>query len=156
MAVKVLCIGKTSESYLNEGMEIYKQRLKKYGGISFIELPDVKKKHFSNPEELKVQEAVAFMKEIRNTDFVVGLDEKGIQYGSRAFAKKWNDLLAGNSNLTFVIGGAYGFNDELRERFNLLISLSEMTFSHQLVRLLFLEQAYRANTILHGEPYHND
>ncbi|MCB0734374.1 MAG: 23S rRNA (pseudouridine(1915)-N(3))-methyltransferase RlmH [Flavobacteriales bacterium] len=156
MAIRVLSIGKTSTSYLTEGMGMYLKRLNKYGGINWTELPDIRKNKFSTDMELKALEADAFLKEIGTTDFVIGLDEKGKSYTSRAFAGKMNDWMVGNSNLVFVIGGAFGFDHKLYERMNTKISMSEMTYSHQLVRLLFLEQLYRAFTILKGEPYHND
>lgn len=156
MAVKVLCIGKTSEAYLQNGMQIYFKRLRKYGVIHWLELADVKKNLFHTPEELMKLEAAVFNAKLTSTDFVVALDEKGDTFTSRDFASKWNALTAQNSSVVVLIGGAFGFDKEFRKRFNFSISLSDMTFSHQLVRLLFLEQLYRAQTILHGEPYHND
>jgi len=156
MSVKIVCIGKTSESYLKEGMNVYLKRLTRYGNIQWIELPDVPKKKFNSQTTLKYQEFLLFQKEFQPGDCVVGLDEKGGSYGSHSFAQFWNTLVTGNSNVIVLIGGAYGYHDELYSRMNNRISLSQMTFSHQLVRLLFLEQLYRAHTILRGEPYHND
>jgi 23S rRNA (pseudouridine1915-N3)-methyltransferase len=156
MSVKILCIGKTADSYLEQGMNVYKKRLNKYGGIRWIELPDVSKKKFSSENSLKLLESKIFLKEIQPNDYVIGLDEKGSQFKSRDFASKWNELTVGHSNLVVLVGGAYGYHEELYSRMDSLISMSKMTFSHQLVRLLFLEQLYRAYTILNGEPYHND
>lgn len=156
MSIKVFCIGKTSEEYLNSGMSVYLKRLLKYGNLQWIELTDVKKNKFSNQIELKHLEGKLFLREIGSNDFVIGLDEKGKQFTSREFATWLNQVTVSNSNLVFIIGGAFGYSEELYQRMNYMISMSEMTFSHQLVRLLFLEQLYRAYTILHGEPYHND
>ena len=155
MSVKILCLGKTSEKYILDGMAIYQKRLSKYGGMQWIELPDNKKKNL-NPTKLKEAEAKIFLKEIKPSDYVIGLDENGRHYSSRDFAAKWSQVTSNNSDVVILIGGAFGYGDAVYQRMNSMISLSEMTFSHQLVRLLFLEQLYRAYTILHGEPYHND
>lgn len=156
MAIKALCIGKTSESYLKDGMEIFTKRIGKYASFQWIELSDVKKNKFSSSDELKKLEAEILLKEIAPRDFVIGLDEKGESYSSRDFAASLNQFSVENANVVFIIGGAFGYDEQVYQRMNKKISLSKMTFSHQLVRLLFLEQLYRAYSILKGDPYHND
>lgn len=157
MKVKLIVVGKTAFDYLKEGESIYENRLIHYTHYERILIPDVKSpKNFSN-EELKKKEGESILAKITNQEYVVLLDEKGKSFTSVSFANWINQKINENiSILTFVIGGAYGFSKDLYERANQKISLSEMTFSHQLVRVIFLEQLYRAHTILKGEPYHHE
>lgn len=157
MKVKLIVVGKTAFDYLKEGESVYENRLIHYTNYERILIPDVKfPKNFSN-EELKKKEGESILAKISNQEYVVLLDEKGKNFTSVSFANWINQKINENVNvLTFIIGGAYGFSKELYERANQKISLSEMTFSHQLVRVIFLEQLYRANTILKGEPYHHE
>lgn len=153
MKVKLLMIGKTTPEFLSDGIKEYEQRLIHYIGFSIEAIPDVKK---APSDKLKDLEAEAFLKKVSNRDFVVLLDEKGKLFSSEGFAaqlEKW--MNGGQSQVVFIIGGAFGFGKALYERANLQISLSQMTFSHQMVRLIFVEQLYRAYTILKGEPYHH-
>jgi 23S rRNA (pseudouridine1915-N3)-methyltransferase len=156
MAIRVLSIGKTSDEFLKKQINTYVSRVSKYAIPTWHELPDVKKKLFNKPEELKKLEAQIFLKEIKPNSFVIGLDEKGKSFTSREFANKIDHWTVNNADLVFVIGGAFGFDQELYNRMNTMISLSKMTLSHQMVRLLLAEQLYRGYSILHGEPYHND
>lgn len=156
MALKIVSIGKTANQFLVKSLEDYKNRVSKYAVISWVELADVKKKLFNSPEELKKLEAAQFLKEIKPNSYVVGLDEKGKQFTSREWAAELNKITASNADVVFLIGGAFGFGDEVYNRMNTRISLSKMTLSHQMVRLLLIEQVYRAYSILNGEPYHND
>lgn len=157
MKIVFLVIGKTSERWLKEGIEVYLKRLQHYQDTAIIVLPEVKGGGKMNPDILKKAEAQVFQKFIAPSDFVVLLDEKGHQYDSRGFAnqiQKWRNL--GPKKLVFVVGGAFGFSPTLFNRANAVLSMSTMTTSHQLIRIIFLEQLYRAMTILRGESYHND
>ncbi len=157
MKVKLIVVGKTAFDYLKEGESVYENRLIHYTNYERILIPDVKSpKNFSN-EELKKKEGESILAKITNQEYVVLLDEKGKCFTSVSFANWINQKINENiSTLTFIIGGAYGFSKELYDRANQKISLSEMTYSHQLVRIIFLEQLYRAHTILKGEPYHHE
>ncbi|MBO6516878.1 MAG: 23S rRNA (pseudouridine(1915)-N(3))-methyltransferase RlmH [Bacteroidia bacterium] len=156
MAIRIVSIGKTNDDFLARSIETYLKRIKKYAIVSWVELPDVKKKLFNTPEELKRLEADLLLKDVRPTSFLIGLDEKGKQFTSREFANKMDHWAVSNSDLVFVIGGAFGFDQKVYNRMNTMISLSKMTLSHQMVRLLLAEQVYRGYSILNGEPYHND
>lgn len=157
MKVKLICIGKTGKSFLEEGEKEYTNRLKHYIGFEKVELPDVKNAKKLSFEQIKTEESKAMMQKITTTDWVCLLDEKGSQYTSVTFADfLQKQMNSGLKQIVFVIGGAYGFSDELYARANGKISLSKMTFSHQMIRMIFLEQLYRAMTILKGEPYHHE
>lgn len=122
-----------------------------------MEIPDVKNAKNLTPDQLKKEEAKLFQNNIDASDLVIILDEKGKQFTSREFSEKI-DFWMGNSvkKIHFLVGGAYGFSEEIYNRANEKISLSKMTFTHQMIRLFFVEQIYRAATILQGKPYHND
>lgn len=139
-----------------EGVEEYVSRIARYCNFEFAVLQDVKRSPGMSPEKLSELEAAVFLKKIRKNDFVVLLDEHGVPQGSEAMANQINQWMNnGITNPTFIIGGAYGFGNPIRERANVTWSLSPMTFSHQLARLVFSEQLYRAFTIIKGEPYHH-
>ncbi len=156
MKITIICIGKTGTSFLKEGTSVYLDRLKHYAKVEYKELPDANAKGLSS-EMLKQREGESILKQIKTEDTLLLLDEKGDQFTSRAFAdflqKKMN---AGSKNLCLVIGGAFGFSDEVYARANGKISFSKMTFSHEMIRLFLAEQLYRAFTILKGESYHHD
>lgn len=157
MRINLLCMGKTADSEINTLIKYYKGRLPKYWNFELTEIPDVKNAKNLTPDLLKKEEAKLFFNNIDNTDRVVILDEKGKQYSSREFADKIDFWMnASVKKVTFIIGGAYGFSDEMYERANEKISLSKMTFTHQMIRLFFVEQIYRSDQILQGKPYHND
>jgi 23S rRNA (pseudouridine1915-N3)-methyltransferase len=122
-----------------------------------IELPDVKNASSLHPEQLKDKEGEAILAKVLKEDYLVLLDDKGEQFTSMNFSK-WLQLkfLASSKRVSFCVGGAFGFSNEVHQRANAKISLSKMTFSHQMVRMLFLEQLYRACTILRGEKYHHE
>lgn len=157
MKVVLLCIGKTDEKYLQEGCDIYLKRLKHYFKTELTVIPDLRKAGALSPEERKVKEGEEILKKIEPTDRLILLDERGKTFTSRKFAtflqKQAN---TGAKRTVFVIGGAFGFSDEVYAKADDKISLSTMTFSHQMIRLFFLEQLYRGCTILNNEPYHND
>ncbi len=156
MKIVLLTVGKTSEKYLIEGIDQYKKRLKNYTKFEMIEILNVKKsKSFSNSELMK-KEGELVMKHLQSSDYLVLLDDKGKDFTSSKFAEKLqNWMLSGKKRLVFIVGGAYGFSEALIARGNEKISLSKMTFSHQMVRLFFVEQIYRGYTILNNEPYHH-
>ncbi|MTB50464.1 23S rRNA (pseudouridine(1915)-N(3))-methyltransferase RlmH [Lewinella sp. W8] len=157
MKVQVYYIGKTSERYLQQGEAIYAKRLKHYLPISFEIIPDVKGGGKLPSEQLKEREGELVMARLKSDDRLILLDEGGEYFGSVAFAK-WLDkqLQLPFRRLVFVVGGAFGFSPALYARANAKLSLSKMTFSHQMIRLFFAEQLYRAMTILRGEKYHNE
>ncbi len=157
MKITLIQIGKTEESYLAEGIEIYLKRLKHYCNINSITIPALKNTKNLSEEEQKKKEGALLAKQINPTDYVVLLDENGKQFTSVSFAN-WieSKQLNVSGKLVFVIGGPYGFDAEIYQRANEKISLSAMTFSHQMIRLFFVEQLYRAFTILRGEPYHHE
>ncbi len=156
MKVHVYYIGKTSEKYLQAGEAIYVKRLKHYLPVTFEVLPDVKGAGKMTAEKLKEKEGELVLSRLKNDDGLILLDEGGKQYGSVEFAS-WLDrqLQQPYRRLVFLVGGAFGFAPAVYERANGKLSLSKMTFSHQMIRLFFSEQLYRAMTILRGEKYHN-
>ncbi len=157
MKVTLLCIGKTDENYLNQGIDIYLKRLQHYFKTELEVIPDLKKVNKMEVNERKKKEGELILKGLQPSDQLILLDEGGKEFGSRLFAdylqKRMN---MGAKRIVFVVGGAFGFSEEVYQRANGTLSLSKMTFSHQMVRLFFLEQLYRACTILNNEPYHND
>jgi 23S rRNA (pseudouridine1915-N3)-methyltransferase len=157
MKILVLAIGKTDEAYLDEGMKKYLKRLVRYTKVEFKILPDPANRKSLTPDLQKKAESELILAALERSDELILLDENGNSFGSRAFAS-WLEKKALDSvkRMVFVVGGPYGFSDELKTRATSLISLSGMTFSHQLVRLIFFEQLYRAFTIIKGEPYHHD
>ncbi|MFD1628449.1 23S rRNA (pseudouridine(1915)-N(3))-methyltransferase RlmH [Pseudopedobacter beijingensis] len=157
MKISLLTVGKTEDKYLIDGIEKYLKRLKHYIKFEIKELPELKNTKHLTQEQQKAKEAELLFKHISSTDFVVLLDEKGSNYTSIQFADFLNKkMIAATQHLIFVIGGPYGFDQTIYQRANDKISLSKMTFSHQMVRLFFTEQVYRAFTILKGEPYHHE
>lgn len=155
MNILILSIGKSKEKYLQTGVDIYLKRLKHYVSIDYSEIKDVKA--VSNADQLKIAEGRVFLNHIEPSDQVILLDERGKQKKSIEFAQVIEQHQLYHSNrMVFVIGGAFGFSDEMYDRSNQLMSLSKMTFSHQMIRLFFVEQLYRAFTITKNEKYHNE
>lgn len=157
MKVKFICIGKTGKSFLEEGENEYLKRLKHYIPVERIEIPDLKNAKKLTFEQIKEQEGKEILAKVQAGDHLILLDERGDFYSSVQFStflqQKFN---SGGKAIAFVVGGAYGFSDEVYQAATGKISLSKMTFSHQMVRMIFFEQLYRAMTILRGEPYHHD
>ena len=156
MKIVVLTVGKTSEKYLIEGIAQYQNRLKHYTQFEMLEILNIKNaKNFSNTELMK-KEGKLILKKSQTSDHLVLLDDKGKDFTSPKFSEKMQGwMLSGKKRLVFVVGGAYGFSEEVYARADEKLSLSKMTFSHQMVRLFFVEQIYRAYTILNNEPYHH-
>ena len=155
MKIKLIVIGKTAFDYLKEGESIYEKRLAHYCNYERLELSDIKNAKNLSKEEIKRKEAENVLSKISTNDFLVLLDDKGIQSSSEEFAVWIEKKSLQPQTIVFLIGGAYGFDNRLYERMNFRFSLSKMTFSHQMVRLIFLEQLYRGFSILKGEPYHH-
>jgi 23S rRNA (pseudouridine1915-N3)-methyltransferase len=156
MKITLLLVGKTEEAYLREGVGIYLNRLRHYIRIDFVEVNELKNTRGLSQEQQKDKEAELILKKLLPTDQVILLDEKGTTLTSQQFAEFLDKkALSSVNNLVFIVGGPYGFHDNVYRRANDKISLSRMTFSHQMVRLFFAEQLYRAFTILRGEPYHH-
>ncbi|MFN2394958.1 MAG: 23S rRNA (pseudouridine(1915)-N(3))-methyltransferase RlmH [Bacteroidales bacterium] len=157
MKITLVTIGKTENNFLKEGIDIYLKRLKHYINFSIIEIPAVKKSASLAPEIIKEKEAELITKHISKADCIVLLDEKGKEMSSTEFSKFLQKKMnTGIRELIFVVGGAWGFNESLKKTAHHTLSLSRLTFSHQMVRLFFVEQLYRAFTIMKGESYHNE
>ncbi len=155
MKVEVWAIGKTSETYLETGCAIFEKRLKNYLPFQWQVWPDVRLKT-ADAQLLKREEGKFILSKLASDDGLVLLDERGSELGSVELAQWLDKRLAGpHRRLIFLIGGAFGFSPEVYARANYQLSLSKLTFSHQMVRLFLLEQLYRAMTILRNEPYHN-
>ena len=156
MKIKLINLGKTTVPYLREGESDYENRLKHYIKFERIDIKDIKVGKNTSTELLKKEEAEHVFSCIKENDVLVLLDEKGELYCSIEFSKWMIKKQASNSRqLVVLIGGAFGFDSSIYARANEKISISKMTFSHQMIRLLFLEQLYRAHTILKGEKYHH-
>ena len=156
MKLTLITVGKTEDAWLKDGIDKYLKRLKHYIKFEVIEIPELKNTKALSTEQQKAREAELILKNITGTDVVILLDENGTMLTSVEMAALLNKkMLASVQNLVFVVGGPYGFDDLVYQRANEKLSLSKMTFSHQMVRLFFTEQIYRAFTILKGEPYHH-
>lgn len=157
MKITIIAIGKTGAKYLQDGIEIYTKRISYYVPFEFKVLPDIKTTKSLTIDKQKELEGKQYLSFIQPGDVVVLLDEKGKEMTSREFSVYLDKkMVTVAKNLIFVIGGPYGFSQEMFNRANEKLSLSKMTFSHEMIRLFFVEQIYRAMTILKGEPYHHD
>ena len=156
MKIEFRVIGKTSFPYLTEGIKIYEKRLQHYLSYQSVVIPDVKNTKNLSAEQLKKKEGELLLKKIEKGDFVILLDERGKTCTSEKFAAFLEkQMQMSHRKIVFVVGGAFGFSEAVYRRADSKLSLSAMTFSHQMIRLFFTEQIYRACTILRGEPYHN-
>ena len=157
MKIKLLLVGKTTDNRLTALIDEYTNRLKHYVGFETIIIPELKNAKSLTVEQQKAKEGELIIGKCENSDHVILLDEKGKQFSSVKFSGYLaNLMLTSNKSTVFVVGGPYGFSEKVYTRSNALISLSSMTFSHQMIRLLFVEQLYRAMTIIKGEPYHHE
>ena len=157
MKTHLVMVGATDERWLDTGIQDYIGRICKYIPFQTILINDIKKGVKMSEQFIKEKEGELILKKIAPSDILVLLDEKGKMFSSRDFASFMEKQMgSGIRNIFFVIGGAYGFSDEVYRRCNFKVSLSAMTFSHQMVRLIFAEQLYRAMTIINNEPYHHD
>ena len=157
MKIVLLTIGKTKKSFLSEGIKKYLLKLKHYTNLEAIEIDNVKFSKNISESELINKEAELLISKLAPSDYVILLDEKGRQYSSLEFSKKLNNWMIGSKKrLVFIIGGAYGVSKTVSSRVDEILSFSSMTFSHQMIRLFFLEQLYRAYTIINNNPYHHE
>lgn len=157
MNLILVTVGKTDVQWVKEGLDLYTSRLKHYVPFTVTEIPELKKVSALTKQQIKEKEGELILKQVAQGDVLLLLDEHGREFRSLEFAEFMEkQLAAGGRNLIFVIGGAYGFSDAVYARAQGKISLSKMTFSHQMVRTIFAEQLYRAFTILKGEPYHHE
>lgn len=157
MTVKLIYIGRTGKSFLVDGENEYTNRLKRYMKFEVIELSDIKNAKKMSFQEIKNKEGVQILSKIKNDERVFLLDEKGKEYDSKGFSKFiQKQFNIGGQGITFVIGGPYGFSEEVYQRAKGKVALSKLTFSHQMIRMFFIEQLYRSMTIIKGEPYHHE
>lgn len=157
MEISLISVGKVSLKWVEEALKQYEIRIPKYIKYSNRIIPDIKNSRNLNKESQKEEEGKLILSSITPSDFVVIMDERGNEFTSREFAdfiqKQMN---SGRKRLTFVVGGPYGFSEEIYQRADYKIALSKMTFTHEMARLILTEQIYRGLTILKGEPYHHD
>lgn len=155
--ITFICIGKTGKKFLEEGEQEYLNRLKHYIKVERIEIPDIKGAKKLSEDQIKQQEGIEILAKAPSSDEMYLLDDKGQAYSSVGFSEFLQKRMNGGAKgITFVVGGAYGFSEEVYARSKAKISLSKMTFSHQMIRMIFFEQLYRSFTILKGEPYHHE
>jgi len=156
MRIRLIQLGKNQDIFIEEGIAFFQKKLKHYCTFEIVVIPTLKQVSKLSHEEIKKQEGELLLRTFDPKSLVCLLDERGKKYDSIQFAKQLDAwALAGRSQLDFVIGGAFGFSEAVYQRAEAQLSLSEMTFSHQLIRLIFLEQLYRGFTILRNEPYHH-
>ncbi len=157
MKITFIILGKTEDAWLKEGIDKYVKRLKHYIKLTIVEIDELKNTKALTQEQQKAKEAELILKKLSPTDHIILLDEKGTELSSAQFAAYIDKkAISSVTNLVFIVGGPYGFDQTVYQRANDKISLSRMTFSHQMVRLFFVEQLYRAFTIIKGEPYHHE
>ncbi|MBQ8704441.1 MAG: 23S rRNA (pseudouridine(1915)-N(3))-methyltransferase RlmH [Bacteroidales bacterium] len=156
MNIKLIVVGKTDVPYLQTGLDEYIGRLKHYCDFEWVVIPALKNAGRMSPDEVKTKEGELILRQLEKVDQVVLLDEHGRDYTSVGFSEYLQKQMnAGVRTLAFVVGGAFGFSPAVYAAAQSRMSLSQMTFNHQMVRLFFLEQLYRAHTILRHEKYHN-
>ncbi|HNX00369.1 MAG TPA: 23S rRNA (pseudouridine(1915)-N(3))-methyltransferase RlmH [Candidatus Cloacimonadota bacterium] len=153
MSIRILCVGKTKQEHITQGIQEYLKRLQPFHSIQVLELPDVSLHKVANPEEVKMREAEIIRKAMKQGEFNIILDERGEQITSVDLSK-WLAQQLGFKDLCFIIGGVYGLHDSIRRVADLVLGFSKMTFTHQMIRLMLVEQLYRAFMIMKNKPYH--
>lgn len=157
MKISLINIGVTKESYVNEGISVYEKRIRHYLPFEMVYLAEQKQRKSNIPMNIKLEEGKAIQSSLIKIDFPVLLDIKGKTFSSEQFAGYIQKIMnQGAKHIGFIIGGSFGFSNDVYNLVKERISLSDMTFSHQLIRLIFLEQLYRAFTIMNNEPYHHN
>ncbi len=157
MKITLLTVGKTDIGWVRDGMDVYISRLKHYIPFTVNEIPELKNVSSMSREQIRAKEGELILKHIRPSDELILLDGRGKEMSSVELARMMENRLSGSGrDIVFVIGGAYGFSCKVYDRSDSMLSLSRMTFSHQMVRVIFAEQLYRAFTIIKGEPYHHE
>jgi len=156
MRITLLQTGKTKDDYILKGINEFNKRIVRYVPFKIETIPDLKNSRNMTMKEVQNKEGSQILRKIKQENYVILLDERGQEFTSISFAEHMNSLEGRVNHILFVIGGPYGFSDEVYARADEKFSLSRLTFSHQMVRLLFMEQLYRTFTILKGEPYHHE
>ncbi len=156
MKMTLLTVGRTSSAWIREAMDDYVSRLRHYVPLTVVEIRELKGAAALSRGQIKDREGELILRALRSGDEVILLDERGREFSSLEWARNVEEKTAAGRDIVFVIGGAYGFSDAVYGRADSMLSLSRMTFSHQMVRVIFLEQLYRAFTIIKGEPYHHE
>ena len=157
MKITLILIGKTEEAFIEQGLSLYLARLRHYTVIQVVVIPALKDASSLTPQQVKEREAALVLKQLSPGSTLTILDEQGTELRSVEFStqlQKW--MNSGTKELVFLVGGAFGIADELKKRAAFQLSLSRLTFTHQMIRLIFAEQLYRAFTIIRNEPYHNE
>lgn len=156
MKVELILVGKTNDKHFQAGIDDYCQRIGHYMPFSITVIPELKNTKSLSEQQQKEREGELILQKIMGADHVVLLDEHGKEFRSVEFARWMEQRQASVRRMAFVVGGPYGFSDAVYAKANEKVSLSKMTFSHQMIRLIFTEQVYRACTIIRGEPYHHE
>jgi len=157
MKIILVQTGKTGEKYISDGVAEYSARIRKYAPFEIITIPDLKNTKNMPVDEQRSKEGKAILQYIGNDDYVIVLDERGKEFNTFEFASQIEKLLMmSRKRIVFIIGGPWGFSDEVYSRADMKMALSQLTFSHQMVRLLFAEQLYRVFTVIKGDPYHHE
>jgi len=154
MKIRIICLGKTRQKFIEEGIKEYQKRISKYTKLEWQILPDVKLTGNKTMEIVKEQEAAILEKNLLKSSILVVLDENGKEYSSVKFAKFLEDKLNIGKDITFVIGGVYGLSKRILQKADMILSFSRFTFTHQIIRFLLSEQLYRSFTIIKGKKYH--
>lgn len=149
--IKIICVGKIKERFYKEAIEEYKKRLSKYTKVSIIEVEDI---NINNQTLIKQKESEQILKYIEKKDYIITLEIEGNELSSIELSKKIDEIEQINPNITFIIGGSYGLDEEIKKLSNFKLSFSRLTFPHQLFRIILLEQIYRAYKIKNNESYH--
>lgn len=156
MKVELWVVGKTNFDFVKEGVALYEKRMRRYLKFDIVTIPDIKNTKNQTAAQIKTKEGEKILGKLSNSDYLILLDENGKTFTSLKFAKFMNQLMVqSHQKIVFLIGGAYGFSDAVYKKAGTKISLSTMTFSHQIIRVIFMEQLYRSMTILKNEPYHH-
>ena len=157
MKIILLQTGKTTEKYISEGVDEYSARIRKYNPFEIITLAELRNTKSMPVAEQKIREGKKILESVGTEDFAIVLDEKGKEFSTAEFAGQLGKIfLQSKKRIVFIIGGPYGFSKEVYSRADMKMSLSRLTFSHQMVRLLFTEQLYRVFTLIKGDPYHHE
>ncbi len=157
MKISLIVVGKTTDKAVIMGVEKYFKRMKRYITFKIEVIPALKNAKNLSEKEIKNKEGEMILNKLQAGDFLLLLDEKGKEYNSKSFASFIeNKMIHGTRHLVFLIGGAYGFSEEVYQKAQHKMALSQMTFSHQIIRMIFMEQIYRAFTIINKEPYHHE
>ena len=149
--IKIICVGKIKEKFFKEAINEYSKRLTKYTKLEIIEVDDI---NSDDINQILSKERDLILKHLNQKDYVVTLEIEGQEFTSSDLAKKLDNILTINSNITFIIGGSYGLHSDIKNKSNLKLSFSKLTFPHQLFRVILLEQIYRSYKILNNESYH--